>query len=125
MATGIISKPINKAVLTVSTASNADIFVNANAIQTLHRATATRYGDLVVFSFVATVASSVAASTMLFQVAEGLMPAAQIDFVLLASTAGAISGQLIPTSGYGNRIINTPTALNGGTIRAEVSWVIS
>lgn len=124
MATGTISKPINKAVLTVSTASNADIFVNASAIQTLHRATATRYGDLLVFSFVATVAS-VAASTMLFQVAEGLMPAAQIDFVLLSSVAGAISGQLIPTSGYGNRIINTPTALSGGTIRAEVSWVIS
>lgn len=125
MASGTIRKLPDQAVLTVSTASNADIFVNASAIQTLHRATATRYGDLVVFSFVATVKSSVAASTMLFQVAEGLMPAAQIDFVLLSSTAGVISGQLIPTSSYGDRIINTPTALNGGTIRAEIVWVIS
>lgn len=125
MASGTIRKPTDKAVLTVSTDATADIYVNSAAIQTLNRATAARYGNLVVFSFVATVKSSVAASTMLFQVASNLMPAAQIDFVLLSSAAGAISGQLIPTSAsYGDRIINTPTALSGGTIRAEIVWVI-
>lgn len=124
MASGTIKATDKKIVLSVGAGSSADIVVNSNAIQNLNRATAARYGDLVVFSFVATVKSSVAASTMLFQVASNLMPAAQIDFVLLSSVAGAIGGQLIPTSSYGDRIINTPNALNGGTIRAEIAWII-
>ncbi len=123
-AAAALANLANKTVLTVSTNASADIYVNSAAIQTLNRATAVRYGDIVVFSFVATMNSSVAASTMLFQVASNLMPSAQIDFVLLSSAAGVLGGQLIPTSGYGDRIINTPTALNGGTIRAEIAWVI-
>ena len=116
--------PFTDKALTVSSSSGADIMVNDSAITTLHRAYARQYGNLVVFSFVATV-GSVPQSTKLFQISEEIMPAKQVDFILLSSTAGAVAGQLMLTSGYGDRIINVPlNALNGGTLRGEISWVI-
>jgi hypothetical protein len=99
-------------------ASDADILYDSTHITTLHRASAKQIGNLVVFSFVATVSSS-PAGTGLFTLPANLQPSAQIDFIFAHSSAGIINGAVEST------INNHTQSLSAGTIRGEVVWTVA
>lgn len=103
--------------LTVGT-SNADITYNSTYISTLHRYSAKQIGNLVVFSFVATVTSTPSA-TALFTLPSNLQPSSQIDFIFAHSSAGIINGAVSST------INNHTQSLAAGAIRGEVVWTVA
>lgn len=104
--------------------AGSDIMTGAT-ISRLIRSSAVRSGNVVVFSFIATV-SALGSTNALFTLRDGLAPGSDVDFVLLHDATGAgISCAIAKQGSVWNIFSNLALPSGGNRIRAQVSWIIS